>query len=88
MLIRQTTCRLPIKPFDWDRSEGRSVVVGKRLCLIILILSDIASLFLMSMRNEVEHAHQKDDCHHTELHLLHALDSPDLRFAFVSYSIV
>ncbi len=36
MLIRQTTCRLLVKPFDWDKSEGRSVVGGKRLCLIIL----------------------------------------------------
>ncbi len=63
-----------------DRSEGRSVVVDKRLCQIILILSDVDSLFLVSLRRETEYDHQKDDCHHTELHLLHTLYSTDLRF--------
>ena len=35
--------------------------------------------FLGSMRSETEYAHQKDDCHHTKLHLLHTLCSPSGR---------
>ncbi len=61
-------------------SEGRSVVGGKRLCLIILILSDIGSVFLGSMQSVAEYVHQKDSCQHTKLHLLHTLDTTDLRF--------
>jgi hypothetical protein len=63
------------------------VVVGKRLCLIILILSDVGSLFLLSLRRATEHDQQKDACHHTKLHLLHTLDTADIRFAFGNYSI-
>ncbi len=56
------------------------MVRGKRLCLIILILSDVDSFFLVNMRSEAEYDHQKDDWHHTELHLLHTLYAPDLHF--------
>ncbi len=55
------------------------MVVGKRLCLIILILSDVDSLFLGSLRSGAKYVHQKDSCQHTKLHLLHTLCSPDLR---------
>ncbi len=62
------------------------MVVGKRLCLIILILSDVDSLFLVSLPDMLfgGHALQKDVCHHTELHRLHTLCSTDIRLAFVN----
>ncbi len=57
------------------------MVVDKRLCLIIKRIIRRRLVLFDEHAQGREACSIKSDCHHTELHILRTLCSPDLRFA-------